>query len=64
MKVRIIHRGLELEVDYDLAHSCYDPSLDGASCGQCDSCLLRLKGFAEVGVADAIAYRILLQPAQ
>jgi 7-cyano-7-deazaguanine synthase len=58
-KAQIIQRGRELGVDYGLTHSCYDPSRDGTSCGQCDSCLLRLKGFAEVGVADPIAYRDL-----
>jgi 7-cyano-7-deazaguanine synthase len=61
-KAQIIQRGRELGVDYGLTHSCYDPSPDGTSCGQCDSCLLRLKGFAEVGVADPIAYRGLPQP--
>ncbi len=61
-KARIIRRGLELGVDYGLTHSCYDPSPDGASCGQCDSCLLRLKGFSEAGVADPIIYRVLPQP--
>jgi 7-cyano-7-deazaguanine synthase len=63
-KAQIIQRGLELGVDYGLTHSCYDPSPDGASCGQCDSCLLRLKGFSEAGVADPIAYRMLPQPAR
>ena len=56
-KAQIIRRGGELGVDYSLTHSCYDPSPDGASCGQCDSCILRLKGFAEAGLADPIAYR-------
>jgi 7-cyano-7-deazaguanine synthase len=56
-KAQIIQQGLELGVDYALTHSCYDPSPDGLSCGQCDSCLLRLRGFREVGVADPIAYR-------
>ncbi|HXH10691.1 MAG TPA: 7-cyano-7-deazaguanine synthase QueC [Alphaproteobacteria bacterium] len=56
-KAQIIQRGLELGVDYALTHSCYDPAPDGTACGQCDSCLLRLKGFAEAGVADPIAYR-------
>src|SRR5215510_8057184 len=55
-KAQIIQRGIELGVDYGLTHSCYDPSPDGMSCGQCDSCLLRLKGFAEAGVADPIIY--------
>jgi 7-cyano-7-deazaguanine synthase len=56
-KAQIIRRGIELGVDYALTHSCYDPAPDGAACGQCDACLLRLKGFAEAGVADPIAYR-------
>jgi 7-cyano-7-deazaguanine synthase len=56
-KGQIIHRGLELGVDYGLTHSCYDPSPDGSSCGQCDSCLLRLRGFQEAGETDPIPYR-------
>jgi 7-cyano-7-deazaguanine synthase len=63
-KAQIIRRGLELGVDYGLTHSCYDPSPDGSSCGQCDSCLLRLKGFTEAGVADPIIYRLRPQPAR
>lgn len=55
-KAQIIRQGLDLGVDYALTHSCYDPTPAGLSCGQCDSCLLRLKGFAEVGVADPVAY--------
>jgi 7-cyano-7-deazaguanine synthase len=55
-KGAIIRRGLELGVDYGLTHSCYDPALDGAACGLCDSCRLRLKGFAEVGLADPLSY--------
>jgi 7-cyano-7-deazaguanine synthase len=51
-KADIIRRGLELGVDYALTHSCYDPSPSGRPCGRCDSCRLRAKGFAEVGVAD------------
>jgi 7-cyano-7-deazaguanine synthase len=63
-KAQIIQRGRELGVDFGLTHSCYDPSPDGTSCGQCDSCLLRRKGFAEAGVADPITYRSLSQPAR
>ena len=63
-KAQIIRRGLELGVNYGLTHSCYDPSPDGTSCGRCDSCLLRLKGFAEAGVADPIRYRPLPQSAR
>ncbi|MDX1945281.1 MAG: 7-cyano-7-deazaguanine synthase QueC [Pirellulaceae bacterium] len=55
-KAQIIRRGLALGVDYSLTSSCYDPSPAGLACGRCDSCLLRLKGFAENGVADPIGY--------
>ena len=51
-KAQIIQRGVELGVDYWLTHSCYDPDIDGRACGTCDSCLLRQKGFAEVGMED------------
>jgi 7-cyano-7-deazaguanine synthase len=61
-KAQIIQRGRELGVDFGLTHSCYDPSPDGAACGLCDACVLRLKGFAEVGVADAIAYQARTAP--
>jgi 7-cyano-7-deazaguanine synthase len=56
-KAQIIQRGLELGVDYALTHSCYDPGADGQACGRCDSCLLRLKGFAALGIADPIKYQ-------
>jgi 7-cyano-7-deazaguanine synthase len=56
-KAEIIHRGIELGVDYSLTHSCYDPDPSGTSCGHCDSCLLRRKGFAEAGVEDPVKYR-------
>jgi 7-cyano-7-deazaguanine synthase len=51
-KAQTIQRGLELGVDYSLTHSCYDPLPDGTSCGTCDSCRLRDKGFAELGLTD------------
>lgn len=51
-----IRRGLELGVDYGLTWSCYDPSREGAACGRCDSCLLRLRGFAQAGVPDPVRY--------
>jgi 7-cyano-7-deazaguanine synthase len=51
-KAQIIERGLQLGVDYSLTTSCYDPSPDGVACGRCDACLLRRKGFAEIGLAD------------
>lgn len=55
-KREIVLRGLELGVDYADTMSCYDPSADGVACGECDACLLRLKGFAEAGVKDPITY--------
>lgn len=55
-KAQIIEKGLSLGVDYALTHSCYDPTPEGLSCGHCDSCLLRLKGFAEAGCEDPVAY--------
>lgn len=51
-KKEIIETGLALGVDYGLTLSCYDPSPDGIPCERCDACLLRAKGFAEVGVDD------------
>ncbi len=56
-KAQIIRRGIELGIDYSLTHSCYDPSAEGLACGECDSCLLRLKGFQETGIADSIKYK-------
>ncbi len=51
-KAEIIRQGLGLGVDFALTTSCYDPTADGKACGRCDACLLRVKGFAEVGVRD------------
>ncbi len=51
-KAQIIERGLALGVDYSLTHSCYEPGTTGQACGTCDSCLLRRRGFAELGLAD------------
>ncbi|MCI0489201.1 MAG: 7-cyano-7-deazaguanine synthase QueC [Blastocatellia bacterium] len=56
-KAEIIKTGLGLGVDYSLTHSCYDPTAEGLACGRCDSCLLRLKGFAEAGEPDPLRYR-------
>jgi len=56
-KAQIIGRGMDLGVDYSLTHSCYDPDEQGRSCGRCDSCLLRLGAFAELGLIDPIPYR-------
>ncbi len=55
-KAEIILTGLDLGVDYSLTHSCYDPTPAGLACGRCDSCRLRLKGFAEAGIEDPIDY--------
>jgi 7-cyano-7-deazaguanine synthase len=55
-KAEIIHRGLALGVDYSKTHSCYDPTDEGLACGRCDSCRLRLKGFAEAGAEDPVKY--------
>lgn len=55
-KARIIAAGVGLGVDYSLTHSCYDPDAEGRSCGCCDSCRLRLKGFAGAGLEDPIWY--------
>jgi 7-cyano-7-deazaguanine synthase len=55
-KAEIIRKGVELGVDYRLTHSCYDPSPQGKACGQCDSCLLRKRGFKEAGIADPTEY--------
>lgn len=56
-KAEIILAGTKLGVDFSLTHSCYDPDQQGRSCGRCDSCKLRLKGFAEAGLKDPIEYR-------
>ena len=56
-KADIITRGLALDLDYGLTHSCYDPLPSGAPCGRCDSCLLRAKGFAQAGAADPLVLR-------
>jgi 7-cyano-7-deazaguanine synthase len=57
-KAEIIHRGKELQVDFRLTHSCYDPNERGVACGRCDACLLRRKGFAEAGETDPVAYDV------
>jgi len=55
-KAEIIYKAVKLGVDLSLTHSCYDPSPEGLACGECDSCLLRLKGFREAGIKDPIRY--------
>jgi 7-cyano-7-deazaguanine synthase len=56
-KSEIIKLGVTLGIDYSLTHSCYDPSADGSSCGECDSCQIRKKGFIEAGIIDPTIYK-------
>jgi 7-cyano-7-deazaguanine synthase len=55
-KAQIIAQGRELGVDYGLTITCYEPQANGEACGACDACLLRLKGFAELGLEDPARY--------
>ena len=57
-KSQIIQKGIELGVDYSLTHSCYDPSASGEACGECDSCILRLRGFRDADIKDPVRYKI------
>ena len=57
-KAEIIRRGLALGVDYGMTRSCYDPDESGAACGECDSCRLRLAGFAAAGARDPAPYQL------
>jgi 7-cyano-7-deazaguanine synthase len=52
----IIRKGIDLDIDYAITHSCYDPSPNNKACGLCDSCQLRLKGFADAGLNDPVEY--------
>ncbi|MDX3569516.1 7-cyano-7-deazaguanine synthase QueC [Streptomyces sp. ID05-47C] len=56
-KADIVREGLRLGVDYSITSSCYDPDEQGRACGRCDTCLLRLKGFAEAGIKDPVRYQ-------
>jgi len=56
-KAEIVTRGVALGLDYGITSSCYDPAGDGAACGRCEACLLRLKGFAEAGLPDPARYQ-------
>jgi 7-cyano-7-deazaguanine synthase len=56
-KREIIQKGLALGVDFSVTLTCYDPSSDGAACGRCEACLLRLKGFQELGLEDPAPYQ-------
>jgi 7-cyano-7-deazaguanine synthase len=53
-KAQIVRLALELGIDVSLTHSCYDPDSNGRACGECDSCLLRAKGFSEAGARDPV----------
>ncbi len=55
-KAEIICKAVQLGIDLSLTHSCYDPTPEGLACGECDSCLLRLKGFRDAGLKDPIRY--------
>jgi 7-cyano-7-deazaguanine synthase len=57
-KAQIIRRGLDLGVDYSTTLTCYDPYVGGLACGECDSCKIRLGGFAAAGLADPAPYRL------
>ena len=61
-KAQIVQRGIELGVDYGITVSCYDADATGAACGECDSCALRRKGFAEAGVPDPTRYQAGVTP--
>lgn len=54
-KAEIAAEAARLGLDAGLSWSCYDPTADGRACGECDSCLLRAKGFAEAGLIDPVA---------
>jgi 7-cyano-7-deazaguanine synthase len=62
-KAQIIERGIALGVDYGQTISCYDPAEDGAACGECDACVLRLNGFAANGRSDPGRYQAKAQAA-
>ena len=57
-KKEIIEKGIELDVDYSVTHSCYDPDPTGISCGLCDACTLRKEGFKKTNIADPIQYAV------
>ena len=56
-KAQIVQHGSALGVDYGLTHTCYSPDEQGISCGTCDACQLRIKGFEDAGLTDPIQYQ-------
>jgi 7-cyano-7-deazaguanine synthase len=61
-KSEIIRAGMQLQAPLQLTWSCYQG--EELACGSCDSCLLRLRAFAEVGAADPVPYRTVAAPQQ
>lgn len=57
-KSETIQLGLANQVDYAMTVSCYQANDAGEACGRCDSCALRMKGFADAGVVDPTRYQI------
>lgn len=57
-KAEIAREAARLGLDVGLSWSCYDPTPGGMHCGQCDSCRLRAKGFAEAGLPDPTVYAL------
>ena len=57
-KREIIQRGMALGVDFGMTLTCYDPAPDGAACGRCEACQLRLKGFRDLGLEDPAVYSV------
>ena len=58
-KREIVERGMALGVDYGITLTCYDPAPDGAACGRCEACILRLRGFREAGLEDPAPYQTM-----
>jgi 7-cyano-7-deazaguanine synthase len=56
-KAQTLQAGMDLGVDYSLTVSCYQATPEGLACGDCDSCMLRKKGFLNAGVKDVTRYR-------
>lgn len=54
-KAEIVQAGVAMGVDYAMTHSCYDP-IDGKACSECDSCILRSRGFEQAGIQDPTVY--------